>query len=222
MLQFNFILFHFSAHHFPEVDEGLKSAPLPYQFYSGIELHPRLLGVDIKQLTNCRFGMLGWALLVLNFAIASIQRNGFNFGPLANAVLINLYLLKFFYWETGYFNTLDITLDRAGYYLCWGCLTWVQVFYTFSAYYLVSRPSLVTSAASGVILVLGLASLGLNYWADYQKEKFKVGHGGFKEEEMFCFILSFPTEIATSGAKRQSLFPWNTQPATGKRRKVNY
>ena len=71
--------------------------------------------------------MLGWALLVLNFAIASIQRNGFNFGPLANAVLINLYLLKFFYWETGYFNTLDITLDRAGYYLCWGCLTWVQV-----------------------------------------------------------------------------------------------
>ena len=34
--------------------------------------------------------------------------------------------LKFFYWETGYFNTLDITLDRAGYYLCWGCLCWVQ------------------------------------------------------------------------------------------------
>ena len=178
-MRFNSTLFYFtfSAHHFPEVDEGLKSAPLPYQFYSGIELHPRLLGVDIKQLTNCRFGMLGWALLVLNFAIASIQRNGFNFGPLANAVLINLYLLKFFYWETGYFNTLDITLDRAGYYLCWGCLTWVQVFYTFSAYYLVSRPSLVTSAASGVILVLGLASLGLNYWADYQKEKFKVGWG---------------------------------------------
>ena len=36
-------------------------------------------------------------------------------------------LFRFFYWETGYFNTLDITLDRAGYYLCWGCLTWVQV-----------------------------------------------------------------------------------------------
>ena len=91
-----------------------------------------------------------------------------------NAGLINLYLLKFFYWETGYFNTLDITLDRAGYYLCWGCLTWVQIFYTFSAYFLVSQPSLVSSAGSGVILLFGLTSLGLNYWADYQKEKFKV------------------------------------------------
>ena len=100
--------------------------------------------------------------------------NGFNLGPLVNAGLINLYLLKFFYWETGYFNTLDITLDRAGYYLCWGCLTWVQIFYTFSAYFLVSQPILVSSAGSGVILMFGLTSLGLNYWADYQKEKFKV------------------------------------------------
>merc|ERR1712198_798509 len=81
---------------------------------------------------------MGWALLVLNFAIASQKLNGFNVGSIVNAILINLYLLKFFYWETGYFNTLDITLDRAGYYLCWGCLTWVQIFYTFSAYFLLN------------------------------------------------------------------------------------
>ena len=118
--------------------------------------------------------MMGWALLVLNFAIASIQRNGFNFAPIVNATLINLYLLKFFYWETGYFNTLDITLDRAGYYLCWGCLTWVQIFYTFSAYFLVAHPSQVSGAGSAVIFLFGIASLTLNYWADYQKEKFKV------------------------------------------------
>jgi len=193
----------FKGHNFPEIDEGLKRAPLPYQFYAGIELHPRLLGVDIKQLTNCRFGMLGWALLVLNFAIASIQLNGFNFGPLVNAVLINLYLLKFFYWETGYFNTLDITLDRAGYYLCWGCLTWVQIFYTFSAYFLVSQPSLVSSAGNGVILMFGLTSLALNYWADYQKEKFKLSDGT-------CYIWGkkakfVPVEyIASDGKKRKS------------------
>ena len=57
--------------------------------------------------------MMGWALLVLNFAIASQKLNGFNVGSIVNAILINLYLLKFFYWETGYFNTLDITLDRS-------------------------------------------------------------------------------------------------------------
>ena len=57
--------------------------------------------------------MMGWALLVLNFAIASQKLNDFNVGSIVNAILINLYLLKFFYWETGYFNTLDITLDRS-------------------------------------------------------------------------------------------------------------
>lgn len=71
--------------------------------------------------------MMGWALLVITFAVSSILRNGFSLGPVVNAVLINLYLGKFFYWETGYFTTLDITLDRGGYYLCWGCLCWVQV-----------------------------------------------------------------------------------------------
>ncbi len=28
---------------FPEVKEGALDKPLPYQFYAGIELHPRLL-----------------------------------------------------------------------------------------------------------------------------------------------------------------------------------
>ena len=143
--------------------------------------------------------MLGWALLVLNFAIASIQRNGFNFGPLANAVLINLYLLKFFYWETGYFNTLDITLDRAGYYLCWGCLVWVQIFYTYSGYFLVDNPATLSHSANLIILFLGLLSLLLNYTADYQKEKFKLSNGE-------CYIWGrkakyIPVEYTASDGK---------------------
>jgi len=155
--------------------------PLPYLYYAGIELHPRLLGVDVKQWTNCRVGMLGWALLVLNFSFASVMKNGFSLSPLTNSILINMYLLKFFYWETGYFNTLDITLDRAGYYLCWGCLTWVQVFYTFSGYYLVNNPSLVSNSDASVIFLFGILSLALNYAVDYQKEHFKASQGD-------CFI----------------------------------
>jgi 7-dehydrocholesterol reductase len=50
--------------------------------------------VDIKQWSNCRVGMLGWALLVLIFCVAGIQKNGFSLGPIVNAVLINAYLVK--------------------------------------------------------------------------------------------------------------------------------
>eukprot|EP00088_Acartia_fossae_P040461 TRINITY_DN42142_c0_g1_i1.p1 TRINITY_DN42142_c0_g1~~TRINITY_DN42142_c0_g1_i1.p1 ORF type:complete len:211 (+),score=3.51 TRINITY_DN42142_c0_g1_i1:295-927(+) len=74
-------------------------------------------------------------------------------------------------------HTLDITLDRAGYYLCWGCLTWVQVFYTFSAYFLVQNPSKVSNNGAIVIFLFGLGSLFLNYYADYQKELFKTTKG---------------------------------------------
>ena len=123
--------------HFFQVPEGSLDKPLPYQFYAGIELHPRMFGnpcsqntyrrqhqnpgVDIKQWTNCRVGMLGWALLSLNFAIVSnqvgelfrkemdgvlidllvrllwsnlFQVNGPKLAPMVNALLINIYLFK--------------------------------------------------------------------------------------------------------------------------------
>jgi len=165
------------GHLFPEVTEGATDKPFLYQLYAGLELHPRFLGVDIKQWTNCRIGMLGWALLVINFAVVAVQLHGFSLAYVVNAFLINIYLLKFFYWETGYFNTLDITLDRAGYYLCWGCICFVQAFYTFSGYYLVQHTSLVSGPEAFVILLFGLASVMLNYMSDYQKEKFKASGG---------------------------------------------
>jgi len=165
------------GHYRPEVPEGSLDKPLPYQFYAGIELHPRMFGVDIKQWTNCRVGMLGWALLSLNFALVSNQVNGPKLAPMVNALLINIYLFKFFVWETGYFNTIDITLDRAGYYICWGCLTWVQVFYTFSSFFLVAHAPLVSDGAAFGILLFGFISIILNYATDRQKERFKETNG---------------------------------------------
>lgn len=39
------------------------------------------------------------------------------------SVLLQLtYITKFFHWEMGYMNSMDIQHDRAGFYLCWGCL----------------------------------------------------------------------------------------------------
>lgn len=39
------------------------------------------------------------------------------------SVILQLtYITKFFHWEMGYMNSMDIQHDRAGFYLCWGCL----------------------------------------------------------------------------------------------------
>lgn len=138
----------------------------------------------MKQLTNCRLGMIMWQLLVVINFLAGCQLNGFDAGHFANAFLQSVYLYKFFHWETGYFNTLDITLDRAGYYLCWGCLVWVPSFYTFHSYFFVYHTPHAGYVWASMILVLGLTSVWFNYEVDRQKEVFR-SPGGNKNYKVF-------------------------------------
>ena len=92
-------------------------------------------------------------------------------------ILQTLYIAKFFFWETGYFNTLDITLDRAGYYICWGCIVFVPAFYTFASYYLANNPSNVSMSVGMLFLIAGIIFIWLNYDVDAQKESFKKDNG---------------------------------------------
>jgi 7-dehydrocholesterol reductase len=139
-----------------------------------MELHPRILGVDIKQLTNCRVGMIMWQLLAVIYFVAGCNLKGFSFGFFCNVMLQTIYIYKFFRWETGYFNTLDITLDRAGYYICWGCLVWIPSFYTFHSYFFVEHQPQESFAFSLFFLILGLMSIWYNYDVDRQKELFRT------------------------------------------------
>ena len=72
-----------------------------------------------------------------------------------------------------------MTLDRAGYYICFGCLTYVAIFYTSSTLTQLSMgfPNedkngyiFMGQTGSFLLLVLGIFCLTLNYWADYQRQ----------------------------------------------------
>lgn len=65
---------------------------------------------------------------------------------------------------------MDIMHDRAGYYLCWGCLVWVPSIYTSPALYLVEHPTpLGTPLALGLTLA-GLLCIFINYDSDRQRQ----------------------------------------------------
>lgn len=189
-----------------------------YEFYRGMEVHPRILGVDVKQLTNCRFGLLAWELLVVGFFVAGWVKNGFNLAHFVCATLQTIYLAKFYWWETGYFNTLDITLDRAGYYICWGCIVFVPALYTYSSYYIVAHHPLVSSTGAVAIFVLGVTSIFLNYRVDWEKEFFRDQNGK-------CNIWGKPatyieaTYESTNGIKHSKLL---TSGFWGIARHLNY
>jgi len=156
-----------------------------------MELHPRVLGVDVKQFTNCRIGLMLWQWLVIIHFVAGYQLHGFNEGHLSSTILQTVYLYKFYHWETGYFNTLDITLDRAGYYICWGCLVWVPVLYTFHSFYFVNHVPQIGPGTAGFITILGLAAIYYNYEVDRQKELFRTYKGKDLKVVLTKFQLCF-------------------------------
>ena len=145
-----------------------------FKFFRGLEYHPKILGVDIKQLTNCRFGMISWQIFIIIFAKYYFKKVGkINYPILFSVLLQSIYIAKFFYWETGYFNTLDITLDKAGYYICWGCLVFVPCFYTFTTFYMVNKDPKLSFEKCLMIFILGCYFTYKNYEVDLQKEIFK-------------------------------------------------
>ena len=151
---------------FPSTADSGSTGVLVLDYYWGTELYPRVLGWDVKTFTNCRFGMMFWALGLLCYAHAQFlkcaaavrrrvraprarardtlrlvcddhpspglsRRNGHVSSSMAVSVALQLvYITKFFWWETGYWCSMDIQHDRAGYYICWGCLVWLPIIYT--------------------------------------------------------------------------------------------
>lgn len=112
-------------------------------------------------------------------------------------VLAGVYCLKFFIWETGYWRTMDIAHDRAGYYLCWGCLNWVTCIYTSQALFLTRHPNALSPAAAIAILVAGLAMIYINWEADDQRMRFRESGG---EELVWGRKPKFITAKYTAGA----------------------
>jgi len=103
--------------YFPSSTDSGASGNLVFDYYWGCELYPRIFGWDVKQFTNCRFGLMGWAALILCYAVKQQQAFGLSNSMVASVLLQMIYIAKFFHWEMGYMKTLDIMHDRAGFYL---------------------------------------------------------------------------------------------------------
>lgn len=149
-----------------------------FDYYWGTELYPRVLGWHIKKFITCRFGMMSWVLILISYAAKQNELFGF----ISNALLISIalqmiYVTKFYIWETGYLRSLDIMHDRAGFYICWGCLVWVPCVYTSPSMYLVLHPIQLSAGVGVMIFALGATSIMINYLADRQRQLVRATEG---------------------------------------------
>ena len=74
-------------------------------------------------------------------------------------------------------RSIDIIVDRAGWEIQWGCLVFVPSVYTLHSRFLVLHPSQLSCESAGLIAGVGLLGVGLNYWADKQRDQFRLDGG---------------------------------------------
>jgi 7-dehydrocholesterol reductase len=56
------------GYYFPSSTDCGANGSLVLDYYWGTELYPRIFGLDVKVFTNCRFGMMFWALGIISYA----------------------------------------------------------------------------------------------------------------------------------------------------------
>ena len=167
---------------FPSSTDAGSTGSFLFDYFWGTELYPRIgKHFDIKQWTNCRMGLMGWSVLPLCFMVKQLEATGsISNSMMICVVLTNIYVFKFFLWETGYFCTMDIAHDRAGFYICWGCLVWVPSVYTSPSLHLVQHPIELSPVVASTIMGLGVLMIYINWAADEQRKIFRATSGKAK------------------------------------------
>lgn len=165
------------GHLAPSSTDSGSSGNFIFDYYWGMELYPRIFGFDLKMFTNCRFGMMSWPLILISFAAKQSELYGLSNSMIVSVAIQFIYISKFFLWETGYLRSMDIMHDRAGYYICWGCLVWVPGVYTSPTLYLVNHPNQLSTVVALLIFAAGATCVMINYFADRQRQNVRATNG---------------------------------------------
>lgn len=204
--------------YYPSSSDHSKTNNLIFDFYWGTELYPRVWGIDLKQWTNCRFGMMGWPLIILSYLYAQKESSGFTYAMLVSVGLQLIYITKFFVWEKGYMRSIDIMHDRAGYYICWGCLVWLPVIYTSVPLFLVGLPETLHLLTAVFIFIVGSIVIIMNFWCDYQRmllrEQFQKKHK--------LFEIDYIEAVSKEGEDKGNVYPLITGGLWGISRNFRY
>ena len=174
------LLLYFKGIYAPSTPDSGSSGNAIFDYYWGTDLYPHILGFNVKHFTNSRFGMMAWPLLILAFAAKQHQLYGISDSMMVSVALQLIYVGTFFYYESGYFKTMDIQEDRAGYYIVWGVMVWVPSIYTLTAHYLVQHPVHLGTVFSAVLVIAALLAFYSKTNMNRQRINVRTNDGNYK------------------------------------------
>ena len=168
---------YFKGRYKPSTSDSGTTCDAVFDYFWGMELYPRVFGCDVKVFTNCRFGMMGWGLVILSFAAKQNELYGISDSMIVAVTLQILYIGRFFWWETNYIRSMAIMYDRAGFCICWGCMVWLPAVYSSPTLFLVNHPNHLGAFVSMAILLAGMFCIFINYLADRQRQYVRSKNG---------------------------------------------
>jgi 7-dehydrocholesterol reductase len=163
------LLLYYRAVYFKNIcSEPVYNNSFIIDFYKGIELHPIIskYNIPIKLIINSRFGMMLWGVIVVSGMTLNYSSNVWTSG-----LLQLTYITKFFIWENQYISTMDITHDRCGYFLFWGCICYVPCIYSsaFNYHFLNPSSTIHFNIYNYITLLIGTISIYINWDIDTQR-----------------------------------------------------
>lgn len=133
-------------------------------FYKGVELHSQTKLGDCKMIINSRVGMMIWGMINVLAIMSSTGSTIY-----VSSFIQLIYITKFFIWESGYAKTTDITVDRCGYYLFWGCICYVPCIYSSPTIYHYYYPKNFHPFFEMVAICTGSYLIYINWEIDWER-----------------------------------------------------
>ncbi len=150
------------------------SGNLPYDYFMGTSLNPRIGTFDWKFFCEARPGLIGWVAINFSLAAKQYQLHGTLSTPMILVCLFHFwYIADYYYHEEAILTTWDIKHENFGWMLCWGDLVWVPFTYTIQAYYLVNHVHDLPWWATVLIVALNIVGYTIFRGTNIQKHKFR-------------------------------------------------
>lgn len=151
-----------------------SSSNVPYDFFMGTILNPRLRLFDFKFFLEGRMGMASWGALAVVLPWAEYERYGHVSLAMGVVTLCQLwYIVDFFVFESNLLSMLDIIYENFGFMLVFGCVVWIPFTFALQQQYLLVQPHALPTLAAVAIVVMHLAGYVVFRDSNLQKQRFR-------------------------------------------------
>ncbi|GAQ87345.1 delta14-sterol reductase [Klebsormidium nitens] len=150
----------------------VTSNPLQ-DWWCGVQLNPRFLGLDIKFFWY-RPSMMGWLLINISLAAQQLDvRGSVSLPMILYQAFTAFYIFDYFWHEEYVTSTWDIIAEHFGFMLVFGDIVWIPFTFSIQGWWLLQHDPPLSPFAAAILVALFLAGYAIFRGCNSQKHEFK-------------------------------------------------